>query len=151
MCFTAEDIWKHLPKKSGDPDSVHLARWPEGKPLDAGDPKNAAWAKLLELRAEVNRALEPFRAQKHKSVDARVSIKLPVEPLRALGELRGELAELFVVSSVELAEGTELEVAVHEHGGAQCQRCFRWYDTLAAAPEDVCFRCAGALAAIHAS
>jgi isoleucyl-tRNA synthetase len=147
LCFTAEDVWQHLPKREGDPDSVHLAVWPAGD-AKAADP---VWDELLALRAEVNKQLEPFRAQKHKSTDAVVAIKLPADRLRAVGELRGELAELFVVSAVELAEGAALEVAVREHAGAQCQRCFRWYDTLAPSPDDACFRCAGALAAIQAS
>ncbi|HEY0189917.1 MAG TPA: class I tRNA ligase family protein, partial [Kofleriaceae bacterium] len=27
LCFTAEDIWSHMPKRAGDPDSVHLAQF----------------------------------------------------------------------------------------------------------------------------
>src|SRR5262249_27884687 len=34
MCFTAEDVWDHLPRRAGDPDSVHLAVWSVGKALD---------------------------------------------------------------------------------------------------------------------
>ena len=36
MCFTAEDIWAHLPRRKDDPDSVHLALFPTGSPADAG-------------------------------------------------------------------------------------------------------------------
>ena len=41
-CFTAEDIWAHMPKRKGDPDSVHLALFPsagtpEGPWLRTGD------------------------------------------------------------------------------------------------------------------
>ncbi|HTJ43409.1 MAG TPA: isoleucine--tRNA ligase [Kofleriaceae bacterium] len=150
MCFTAEDIWDHLPKRAGDPDSVHMAVWSVGKPIDEKDPLVATWTQLIALRDEVNKKLEPFRAQKHKSLDARVLVKMPGDQLRALGELRGDLAELFVVSGVELSEGTALEIEVQEHGQLQCQRCWRWYETLATKPDDVCFRCAGALTAIQA-
>jgi isoleucyl-tRNA synthetase len=151
MAFTAEDIWTHLPRRAGDPDSVHLAVWAPGKLIDAADPMQLTWQRLLELRGEVNKKMEPFRAAKHKSTDARVLLHVPIDTLRELDPLRGELAELFVVSAVELSEGAETQIEIAEHGGAQCQRCFKWYETLSPKPDDVCFRCAGALAAIQAS
>ncbi len=151
MCFTAEDIWQHLPRRAGDPDSVHIAVWSIGKPLDATDAMVTTWQRLIDLRNEVNKKMEPFRAAKHKSVDARVVVKLPIDDLQVVAPLRAELAELFVVSTVELSEGEAASIEVVDHGGAQCQRCLRWYETLAAKPDDVCFRCAGALAAIQAN
>jgi hypothetical protein len=45
---------------------------------------------------------------------------------------------------VELAsDGPEIEV--REHGGKRCERCWKWYENLAAQPDDVCQRCAEAL------
>jgi len=146
MCFTAEDIWSFLPRRAGDPDSVHLALWSRGQAIDEALTKT--WQPLIDLRAEVNKKLEPFRAAKHKSVDARVTVTLPADQLRAIAPLAGELAELFVVSSVELREGGERAIEVGEHGGACCQRCFKWYAALAPQPNDVCERCAAALAAM---
>ncbi len=31
LVFTAEEIWKYLPRQAGEPDSVHLALFPEGR------------------------------------------------------------------------------------------------------------------------
>jgi isoleucyl-tRNA synthetase len=32
--FTSEDIWQYMPKRAGDPDSVHLALFPEAREAD---------------------------------------------------------------------------------------------------------------------
>src|SRR5262249_2365620 len=62
-CFTAEEIWSYMPKLGAyDPDSVHLMLMGAGGPGDAE--ANAAMEKLLDLRARVQKELEPFRAQK---------------------------------------------------------------------------------------
>jgi isoleucyl-tRNA synthetase len=58
--FTAEDVWDHLARREGDPESVHLCLWPalpavtEDRALD--DAVRAARA----LRERVNAALEPL-------------------------------------------------------------------------------------------
>src|SRR5207245_2825505 len=36
LVFTAEEIWKHLPKAKGEPESVHMAVFPEAEDLAAG-------------------------------------------------------------------------------------------------------------------
>ena len=134
LCFTTEDIWRHMPRRKGDPDSVHMAL------LDAGERwgDDAEYQRLRALRDRVNVQMEAFRAQKHKSADARVVLNM------APDEYADELAELFIVSAVELAkDGPEIEV--REHGGKKCERCWKWYETLASEPDDVCQRCAEAL------
>ncbi len=145
LCFTAEDIWKHMPRRAGDPDSVHLATFPEA--VDAA-PDDAAlladFAELKQARDEVNKALEPFRAAKHKSIDARITIPTT----ERLGRHRAELADLFIVSDVLLESGGAIAVA--EHPGPRCERCWKHYDHLAADPNDVCERCAHALRALKA-
>jgi rRNA maturation endonuclease Nob1 len=56
-----------------------------------------------------------------------------------------------IVSAVDLVEGPgEARVEVAEHGGLRCERCWKWYAALAAEPNDVCERCADALAALKA-
>ncbi|MEZ4404852.1 MAG: hypothetical protein R3B06_33000, partial [Kofleriaceae bacterium] len=56
-----------------------------------------------------------------------------------------ELADLYIVSAVDLAIADEPAVAVAAHGGVRCDRCWKWYPALAADPSDVCHRCAAAL------
>jgi hypothetical protein len=66
--------------------------------------------------------------------------------LPLLDKYKDELADLFIVSGVDLGTG-EGSVTVEAHDGPRCERCWKHYDHLAADPADVCERCAGALAA----
>jgi isoleucyl-tRNA synthetase len=147
LCFTAEDIWKYMPRKKGDPDSVHIATFPQVEPTPEATAFDAtAFGQLLVARERVTKALEPFRAQKNKSTDARVTLHAAPEDLALLDRYKDELADLFIVSAVDLGPG-EGSVTVEAHTGPRCERCWKHYDHLAANPPDVCERCAAALAA----
>jgi isoleucyl-tRNA synthetase len=140
LSFTTEDIWKHAPRRKGDPDSVHMALLDAGQVWADDDPEHLELEALRALRDRVNSQLEPFRAQKHKSADAKIVLNLPTPPSLPVEDL----AELFIVSAVELASSGP-EVEVHEHGGLRCERCWKWFQELASDPNDVCPRCAAAL------
>jgi isoleucyl-tRNA synthetase len=151
LCFTAEDIWKYMPRRAGDPDSVHLAEFPPA--VDDAEAVDVLlqYTKLLQWRERVNKALEPFRAAGNKSTDARVTLLHPPnDPLMtAYGD---ELADLFIVSEVRLATAATAaaeEVQVELHTGPRCERCRKHFEALAADPNDVCERCAEALRAIN--
>ncbi len=150
LCFTAEDIWKHMPRRTGDPDSVHVALFPE----PVASTPDAELATLLGWRERVTKALEPFRAELDankkavhgRSTDARVTLHATAAERPALQRFATELADLFIVSDVVIAEGTGT-VTVEMHPGLQCARCWKYYNKLAAEPNDVCERCAAALRA----
>ncbi|MBA3541393.1 MAG: isoleucine--tRNA ligase [Deltaproteobacteria bacterium] len=149
LCFTAEDIWRYMPKRAGDPDSVHLVEFPT--PATTTNPLGADFAVLLAWRERVTKTLEPFRAAKHKSVDAAIVVR-PGPDRAVLERHAAELADLFIVSSVTLAPESDAgdPVTVTEHAGLRCERCWKRYDHLAAEPNDVCERCADALRALKA-
>ncbi len=149
LAFTAEDMWRYLPRRAGDPTSVHLATYPVGKALAVDDPLAADFVVLRAWRERVTKAIEPFRAAKHKSIDARVALQVPAADLAVLTRHHAELADLFIVSAVTLGEAAAPAVDVAEHGGHRCERCWKWFDALATAPADVCVRCAEALAALR--
>jgi isoleucyl-tRNA synthetase len=147
LCFTAEDIWTYMPRRAGDPDSVHLAEFPPA--VDDAEAVDILlqYAKLLAWRERVNKALEPFRAAGNKSTDARVTLQHPAnDPL--LTAYHDELADLFIVSEVQLTTGAAEDVKVELHTGPRCERCRKHFAALAADPNDVCERCAEALRAI---
>jgi isoleucyl-tRNA synthetase len=147
LSFTAEDIWNYIPKRGGDPDSVHLATFPAETPAD--DKIIADFAVLIAWRERVTKALEPFRAQKNKSVDAKVTLHAPASDRAVLERYHAELVDLFIVSDVAVVEG-DGAVEVAAHPGPRCERCWKHYEKLAANPNDVCERCATALAGIKA-
>jgi isoleucyl-tRNA synthetase len=147
LCFTAEDIWSHMPRRAGDPDSVHLATFPPA--VDDAEAVDVLlqFDKLLAWRERVNRALEPFRAAGNKSTDARVTLRHPpADPL--VTAYRDELADLFIVSEVRLEPADAEDLVVELHPGPRCERCRKHFDALAADPNDVCQRCAAALRGI---
>ena len=143
LAFTAEDIWSYMPKRKGDPDSVHLALFPPVRAVDESIEQE--FATLIGWRERVTKALEPFRAQKNKSVDAKVTLHAAGDRA-TLEKYQGELADLFIVSGVSIAAGDDT-VSVEAHTGPRCERCWKHYDALAADPPDVCVRCAAALKA----
>ena len=149
LAFTADEIWQHLPRRAGDPASVHLATWKALDSLVDNQAGMADWAMLLELRQKVQAALEPFRAQKHSSLDAHVTFVFPsINPSmtdagfdeQVLRETaKDEVADLFIVSRVEIAHGPE-ELRVTLADGHKCERC--WKITRDA---PLCARCQGAV------
>jgi isoleucyl-tRNA synthetase len=141
-CFTAEEIWRHMPRRAGDAKSVHLARLPTPAPL-LGTP--VPMEALLEWRGRVQKALEPFRAQKKSSLDAAVTLVLPAAEAERLGlDALGPafLADFFIVSQVTVAAGETPEVRVAEAAGHRCARCWKWTPD-----EPLCARCQGAVGA----
>src|SRR6266516_1595549 len=66
LVFTAEEIWKYLPKSAFDPASVHIALFPDESEVRSGisPAQTAAWDVLSKVRAEVLKALEAARNEK---------------------------------------------------------------------------------------
>jgi isoleucyl-tRNA synthetase len=147
--FTTDEAWPELP---GLPEpSVHVALFP---PREAADEALVSrWSGLLDVRAEVTKALEDARAAKRLAASLEAAVVLRGEP-QALAPLRahdalsrvfpGNLANLFIVSQVRLEEAAgPLSVQVEHAGGKKCERCWTWSErvgTLAAHP-GVCERC----------
>ncbi|MBL8680921.1 MAG: isoleucine--tRNA ligase [Myxococcales bacterium] len=57
--FTTEDVWDHLPRRAGDPSSVHLCTWPKLSVEHDSSLEDAVRA-VRVLRDRVNLALEPL-------------------------------------------------------------------------------------------
>ncbi len=142
-CFTAEEIWSYLPKLGAyDPDSVHLVLLGDG---GAGDAEaNQALERLRELRARVQKELEPFRAQKKSSLDAHVTLTVAAPDAELIGRLpQGWLADFLIVSQTTVKLGNEPAISVADATGSRCERCWKW----TAAPPPLCDRCQHAVAA----
>ncbi|HLV93818.1 MAG TPA: isoleucine--tRNA ligase [Candidatus Acidoferrales bacterium] len=161
VVFTSEEAWKFLPRVAGDPVSVHITLFPEAQEFElALDEKRAEnWERLLGVRNEVLKALEPLRAAKTISanLEARVTLRASGKLASILREYAAQLPAMFIVSQVELAgldgngtpgDGVEsLQVEAGRALGKKCDRCWNYsvhvgentrYPT-------VCERCAVAL------
>lgn len=106
--FTAEEIWKHFPRRAGEPESIHMAMFPNAPDLRVPltVTQSASWGILLLVRNEVLKALE--QARNSKMISASLEAKVVV---RATGDLQGVLSKysaslpsLFIVSQVLTTE-----------------------------------------------
>jgi isoleucyl-tRNA synthetase len=152
--FTADEAWSFIPGSRG---SVHEQVFPEkSKDRDFGSVQE--WPdKFLPVREEVLKQLEVARATKEigSSLEARVKITAPketAERLRAYGEqgpaFPGNLANLFIVSRVDLAEGDAPAVQVSRAPGAKCERCWTYSEKVGRLSHSgLCERCVAVLEA----
>jgi isoleucyl-tRNA synthetase len=165
LVFTSEEVWKFLPHVAGDPESVHMALFPTAEEFEqALDPDRARnWDRLLAVREEVLKALEPLRAAKTISanLEARVTLIATGELAALLQKYRAHLPALFIVSQVELASGTGngssvagiegLQVRAERAQGKKCERCWNYSIHVGESAEypTFCERCVAALEEIE--
>ena len=170
LVFTAEEIWKYLPKAAGEPDSVHMGLFPDADSLACGIAKDAAekWARLAQVRSAVLVALEQARAAKAIGGGLEAKVLLHVDPHGAplqklLEEMRSVLPMLFIVSQVEVTPAAipastaaenlpELSVKIGRADGAKCERCWNYSVHVGENPRypTICERCSEAIAEIDA-
>ena len=105
------------------------------------------WEEFLEIREEVNKALEESRRQGEigSSLQARVTIEAaPGDKLKILEEFKEQLTGLFIVSQAEFIDKEgELKILVEKAKGQKCQRC--WNFSQSVGEDDshptICKRC----------
>ena len=163
LSFTAEDIWKHIPSAEEETESVHLGDLPKQIEGRRDKKLEEAWDELKLVRSSVTRALEPFRAQKHHSLDACITVSPASDFQRKVLEDRTpSLADLFIVSGVTITKNNreaisdkndvtvdeeEPLVKVEPAPGIKCPRCWKRTEEPKSAGSwgEVCPRCANVL------
>jgi isoleucyl-tRNA synthetase len=163
--FTAEEVWKHLPRAAAEPASVHMATFPVAAELERvlDDARAKNWERLLQVREEMLKALEPVRAAKTitSGLEARVTLAANADLAALLRKYAAFLPGLFIVSQVEIADGQEegatpsgiegLQIRVERAHGKKCERCWN-YSTHVGESADyptLCERCVAALQEIE--
>jgi len=155
LVFTSEEVWKHLPRSSSAPASVHMSKFPDSKPfVNAFDEvRSKDWERLLGVREEVLKALEQARAAKLISgaLEARVALAASGDARKLIEKYAASLPALFIVSQVELLPAGShpdgLRVEIKRADGAKCERCWN-YSTHVGESADYptfCERCVAAL------
>jgi isoleucyl-tRNA synthetase len=161
LTFTAEEIWKYLPKTVDDPDSVHMALFSSEAALRTALPaeKIANWELLAKVRAEVLKALEIARNEKriNSGLEAKVLLNADPELTVKLKPYLAELPALFIVSQVDFFSAgaggyksevvPRLEIMVQKAAGAKCERCWNYSTRVGENTRypTVCERCTAAL------
>jgi isoleucyl-tRNA synthetase len=140
LSFTAEEIWKYVPKQSGDPSSVHMTLFSDDAELRTALPadKMATWELLAKVRAEVLKALEVARAEKtiNSGLEAKVLLSGELQLKAKLMPYLSTLPGLFIVSQVDFLNAgagsyrsevvPTLEVTVQKADGQKCERCWNY-------------------------
>ena len=132
--FTADEAWDVMPAFEGKEESVHLGQFP-GAGQDWLDPAAVKEMDMLILvREKVLKELEKARESNliGNSLEAAVDLNVPPGKTELLKKHEAALAELFIVSKVTLEEGTgeDIGIKVEKAGGAKCERCWNWSDSV---------------------
>ena len=159
--FTAEELWRFLPKEADSPESIHLSLLPEADGRWEDSQLAEEWKMLLKIRGEVTKALEEARAKKliGHPLDAQVTLSAEHRAAKILKKFADDLRQLFIVSQVLLKDNGEitpdfesrevegLSIAVGQAPGTKCERC--WVHDPSVGKDEthpsICRRCRDAL------
>ncbi|MDW7738722.1 MAG: isoleucine--tRNA ligase [Bacillota bacterium] len=157
LTFTSEEIWQHLPGRHLK--SVQLADWPEQSSQWDDRELGKRWEVLLEVREDINWALEQARKEKviGGSLEACLSIWADDPLYGQLKEYEDHLQDLFIVSHVKLerdrdsapenavkGEHYPVTLLVEKSPGHKCPRCWIYTES----EEELCPRCSRVVAAL---
>ncbi|MGQ9673307.1 MAG: isoleucine--tRNA ligase [Candidatus Aminicenantales bacterium] len=145
--FTAEEAWQQLPSFPGKEESVHLEKFPIFSESWLIEESQREMDHLLQVRESVLKELEKAREKKliGNSLEAEIRLKASGEVMSLLQKYEGELAALFIVSSVVVESGTseQTEVQVSRAPGEKCQRCWNYSLSVGQSRDhpELCHRC----------
>jgi len=153
LCFTSQEIWSYIPKLDGMKDYVVFEQMPEAKAA-ADEAFEAKWDRIMAIRDDVKKVLEQARADKviGSALEAGLTLYCSKEVYDFLNVIpMDELADLFIVSHVDLVEGEGgvkglvegLGVSAAHAAGNKCLRCWKYETTVG--EDGLCPRCAKVL------
>ncbi len=161
LSFTCEELWSHIRRipniEENKIESVFLAGFPKIAEEFIDKDLEVRWDKLLEIRDEVNKAMEIKRKDKiiGNSLEAKLIIYSKDEHYSLLTKYYNFLPTLFIVSKVliknfdqtpstaQLSNNKNLAIEVERADGRKCERCWNWSPSVGNYTEypDICERC----------
>ena len=133
LVHTTEEVWKYLKEEEA---YVQLAEFPEVTHYEDEEAILARWAEFFKVRNTALKALEEARNEKliGKNFEAKVTLYPTQEVADLLDSLQTDVAQLFIVSQLEVApvgtaapenavQGEGVSVVVEHAKGGTCQRC----------------------------
>ncbi|MGI6114015.1 MAG: isoleucine--tRNA ligase [Mahellales bacterium] len=163
LAFTAEEIWRYMPKSADGPISPQLTDMPKVNPRYLDKSLEDKWSRIIDVRMDVSKALENARVQKviGNSLNAMVKIYTDGEWYSFLEEIKEDLPTIFIASKVEVIKGKcpdgeqalvgeevpDVTIAIDRAPGVKCERCWTYSETVGQNPQhkDICTRCVGNL------
>jgi isoleucyl-tRNA synthetase len=157
LAFTSEEIWENVPPFPGKSESVHMELLPEPISAYEDDSLEEQWGLVLDVRAEVNRALELARKNKEvgHSLDAEITLGVRGALMENLKGREDMLSRVFIVSQVRLVDPESFDSAtaavdipglmiqVRPASAMKCARCWVHDETVGteSSQPEICSRC----------
>jgi isoleucyl-tRNA synthetase len=146
LVFTADEIWENIPGAKAEAESVHLTLFPAYEKAWRNDELLGRYEQLFGIRDVVMKSLEEARNAKMigAGLEAKIIISADKETRTFLESFGENLRFMFIVSQVELRDGTELKVEVAQADGEKCERCWNYTTDVGVNPKytGACGRCA---------
>lgn len=151
---TTEELWGYLGAEEA---SVQLTDFPEVEEKENFGQLREKWAKVIEIRDEVLKALEEARNAKviGKSLEAKISVYAESETVELLNDANIDFAQLCIVSQFVIAGSKQnapdnalvlgqTALVVEKADGEKCERCWTISETVGTneAHATLCTRCA---------
>jgi len=163
LSFTAEEVWSFVPGEKEE--SVHLALFPTINKEFENKEVAGRWDVVLKVRDSVLKILEEARVDKviGNSLEASVKLEAPQKLYDFLSEYKERLADIFIVSHVELTlnetmadvsleeSADNISVSVLRADGEKCERCWKYFTVTQGSNQSVCGRCGEALESYDAA
>ena len=148
LSFTADEMWRHLPGERED--NVLFATWYTGlAPLGEGAALSVAdFDRLLGLRDQVAKVLEPMRASGEigAALEAEIALSCGVSDQNWLAPLVDELRFLLISGDVQLVAddaANDFAVLATRTTKPKCVRCWHHRADVGSVPDHplLCGRC----------
>lgn len=136
---TCSEAYNLLSSKEAE--DIYLTDMPNA--LELNDELEASFDKFMKYRDEILKALEIARSEKviGKSFNAKLTITLDSEAKEVFESLNSNIAQILIVSQLELVDGNEFNVKVEKAEGSTCERC--WIITKSVNENGLCDKCQG--------
>ena len=139
LSFTAEEAWQSF----GTSESIFMETF-----SDLGTPNEALlakWARIREIRDQVNKDIEALRADGKVGASLQASVNLQVGPEdhALLASLGNDLKFVFITSQLVLEAGSDLVAKVSVSQDTKCERCWHYAPDVGVNPAHptLCGRC----------
>ncbi len=134
---TMSEAYDLLPYKAEE--DIYLTDMPMEVEVD--EQLEADFESFMKYRDEILKALEEARASKviGKSFNAKLTITLDSKAKKLFTDLNSDLAQLLIVSQLELKDGDAFNVLVEKALGETCERC--WMIVPSINSNGLCPRC----------
>ena len=134
---TMSEAYDLLPSKSAA--DIYLTDLPDAKEVD--EKLEETFDTFMRYRDEILKALEEARAAKviGKSFNAKLILTLDAKARKLVDSLDSDLAQILIVSQLELKDGDSFNITVEKAEGPTCERC--WMIVPAVNTNGLCPRC----------